>query len=150
MMCWAITARSRGVLRWPTSVRPVTFLKVVFFRPQACAWRFIIATNCSTVPPTASASATAASFPLCTISPCSSSSSVGVMVVSMNISEPPPLRSSQARLDTEIFWSRARRFSFTALNTRYAVISLVSDAGSALWSALRSASTWSLVMSTRM
>ena len=32
--------------------------------------------------------------------PCSSSSTLGVIVVSMNISEPPPLRSFQARCDT--------------------------------------------------
>ena len=60
---------SRAVLRCPDSVSPVTFLKAVFFRPQACACRFIMPTNTSTLPPTASASATAASLPLCTIRP---------------------------------------------------------------------------------
>jgi hypothetical protein len=48
----------------------------------------------------ASASATEASLPLCTIMPLSSSSTLGRMVVSMNISDPPPLRSLQARSDT--------------------------------------------------
>ena len=63
MMCEAITDRSRAVLLCPASVSPVTFLNVVFFRPQACAWRFIISTKVSTVPPTPSASATEASLP---------------------------------------------------------------------------------------
>ena len=117
MMCAAITDRSRAVLLWPGSVRPVTFLNAVFFRPQACACRFIIATNWSSVPPTASASATDASLPDWTIMPCSSSCTVGVIVVSMNISEPPPLRSSQARSDTGIFWSRASFLSRKAVKT---------------------------------
>ncbi len=37
---------------------------------------------------------------------CSSSSTLGVIVVSMNISEPPPLRSAQARCDTGSVCSR--------------------------------------------
>ena len=105
------------MLLCPASVRPVTFLNAVFFRPQACAWRFIIATNSSTLPPTASASATDASLPLCTITPRSSSSTVGVIVVSMNISEPPPLRSSQARLETGSFCSSASFLSRIAVKT---------------------------------
>ena len=117
MMWPAITAMSRAVVLWPGSVRPVAFTKCVFFRPQACAWRFIIAANCSTVPPTASASATDESLPLCTMVPRSSSSTVGVIVVSMNISEPPSLRSSHARLLTGIFWSSVMRFSFSAWKT---------------------------------
>ena len=93
-------------------------MNVVFFRPQACAWRFIIATKASRVPPTSSASATAASLPESTIRPCSSSSTVGVIVVSMNISEPPPLRSAQARSDTGSFCSSASLCSFSDANTR--------------------------------
>ncbi len=100
MMCVAIVAMSRAVLLCPASVRPVTFLKLVFFRPKAWAWRFIMATKLSSVPPTPSASATEASLPELTITPRSRSATLGVERGSMNISEPPPLRSSQARIDT--------------------------------------------------
>ena len=100
MMWVAMVEMSRAVLLWPASVRPETFLKLVFFRPNTWAWRFIMPTKTSTEPPTPSASATAASLPLCTIRPFSSSSTFGVIVVSMNISEPPPLRSAQARAET--------------------------------------------------
>ncbi len=100
MMCDAITDRSRAVLLWPASVRPVTFLNAVFFRPQARAWRFISSTKVSTVPPTPSASATDASLPELTIMPRSRSLTFGVLRGSMNISEPPPLRSDQARSET--------------------------------------------------
>ena len=117
MMWVAITAMSRAVLRWPASVRPATFLKAVFFRPQACACRFIMPTNTSRLPPTPSASATAASLPLCTIRPRSSSSTLGCIVVSMNISEPPPLRSAQARIDTGSSCSSVSFFSRSAWKT---------------------------------
>ena len=118
MMCEAIVARSRAVLLCPGSVSPATFLKVVFFSPNACACRFIMATKVSTLPPTASANATAASLPLCTIKPRSSSSTLGVIVVSMNISEPPPLRSAQARIETGIGWSSVSFLSRSAWKTR--------------------------------
>ena len=97
MMCEAITAMSRALDLWPASVMPVDVLERVFFRPQACAWRFIISTKSSTVPATASASATEASLPDLHDHPVSSSSTVGRIVVSMNISEGSPLRSFQAR-----------------------------------------------------
>ena len=112
MMREAITARSRAVLWWPGSVSPVTFLNTVFFSPKACAWRFIISMKVGSVPPTPSASATEASLPELTIMPRSRSDTLGVLRGSMNISEPPPLRSPQARSDTgsvcssEIFLSR--------------------------------------------
>jgi hypothetical protein len=93
-------------------------LNCVFFRPQAWAWRFIMATKFSIVPPTPSASAMAASLPLCTIRPRSSSLTLGVIVVSMNISEPPPLRSAQARCETGRVWSRVSFLSRSALKLR--------------------------------
>ena len=73
---------------------------------------------------------------------------MGVIVVSMNISEPPPLRSANARADTGSFWSSASLCSFSAENASQAVISLVSEAGSTGASAPRSASTWPAFMST--
>lgn len=97
---------------------PVTFLNCVFFRPQAWPWRFIMSTKFSTVPATPSASATAASLPLCTISPRSSSLTLGVILGSMNITEAPPLRSFQARTDTGSVCSRSSFLSRMALNTR--------------------------------
>ncbi len=147
MMREAITASSRAVLLWPGSERPVTFLNAVFFSPQACACRFIIATKLSSEPATPSASATDASLPDCTTMPRTSSSTFGVIVVSMNISEPPPLRSAHARIDTGSVCSSESFLSRIALNTRYAVISFVSDAGSALASASRSASVCPVVRS---
>ena len=56
---------------------------------------------------------------------------MGFMVVSMNISEPPPLRSDQARCDTDTVCSSVSLRALIASNTRYAVISLVRLAGSA-------------------
>jgi len=131
----------------PGCVSPVTFLKAVFFNPQACACRFIMPTNASTLPPTASASATEASLPLSTITPFRSSSTLGVIVVSMNISEPPPFRSDQASLETGSVCSSVSFLSRSAWKTRYAVISLVSDAGSDGASALRSARVCPVVRS---
>jgi len=117
MMCEAITDRSRAVLLWPASVSPVTFLNAVFFKPQACAWRFIRSTKFSTEPPTPSASATEASLPELTIMPRSRSLTLGVLRGSMNISEPPPLRSSHARSETGSVWSTLSFLSRSAEKT---------------------------------
>ena len=50
--------------------------------------------------------------------PFSRSSTFGVIVVSMNISEPPPLRSDQARTDTGSVCSRLNFLSRMAANTK--------------------------------
>jgi hypothetical protein len=51
------------------------------------------------------------------MTPRSSSSTVGVIVVSMNISEPPPLRSDQARFETGIACVSASFLSRSAWKT---------------------------------
>ena len=99
----------------------------VSFSPSRCASRFIICAKTSSDPPTSSASATVASLPDCTIMPCSSSSTVTGFRGSMNIREPPDFH---ARCETVTVCSSVIAFFFSASKTRYAVISLVSDAGS--------------------
>jgi hypothetical protein len=56
-------------------------------------------------------------LPLCTITPLSSSSTFGVIVVSMNISEPPPFLSDQASLETGSVCSSVSFFSRSAWKT---------------------------------
>ena len=70
MICAAITARSRAVLLWPASVRPVTFLKLRVLQAPglglAVHHRDEVVDACR---PRASASTTEASLPDCTIMP---------------------------------------------------------------------------------
>ena len=81
------------------------------------ASRFIVSTKLSTLPDTPSARATEASLPDCTIMPLSRSSTFTLILVSMNMTEAPPLRSSQARLEIGSTWSSASFLSRIAPNT---------------------------------
>src|SRR6267378_900753 len=119
-------------------------MKCVFAIPRRCASRFIICTNTSSEPATASASAMQASLPDCTSMPLMSSSTVTGRRGSMNMREPG---ARQARTETGACCSSVSFLSRSAENTRYAVISLVSDAGSKRSSALCATSTWPLVTS---
>src|SRR5437667_5726188 len=103
-------------------------------------------TNPSSDPATVSASAIAASLPDCTISPCKSSSTLTVFFGSINIREP------SARLafsDTVTICEGVRSFSLRARNVKYAVISLVNDAGSRNSSAFWVTSSWPLNTSSK-
>ncbi|MNN16316.1 hypothetical protein D3C81_1294500 [compost metagenome] len=111
------------------------------------ASRFISATNASSVPATASAIATAASFPDCTIRPYSRSLTLTGTRGSINIFE--LLGSTfHALVEIVIIWFRSSFLSWIAVKATYAVISLVSDAGSIRISGSFDASTWLLVASS--
>jgi hypothetical protein len=109
----------------------------------ACS--FISCTKRSDVPPTASASAMVASLPDCTIMPLIRSSTGTCIFGSMNMREPGIF---QARTLTGSVCFRSSFFDFSASNTRYCVISLVSDAGSTGMSASFSSSIWLAVTSS--
>ena len=81
------------------------------------ASRFISTAKASSVPDTASASATAASLPDWTIRPYSRSLIDTGVDGSMNILELSP-ETFQARTDTLTIWSIANFFSWMAWNTR--------------------------------
>jgi hypothetical protein len=68
-----------------------------------------------------------ASLPDCTIMPLISSSTATGLLGSMNMREPSLF---DARTETGTTWLSVIVFCFSAANVRYAVISLVSDAGS--------------------
>ena len=119
-------------------------MKCVFFMPRRCASRFIICTNTSCDPATASANAMQASLPDCTSMPWISCSTVTGLPGSMNMREPGAF---QARSDTRTCCSSESFFSCRAVNTRYAVISLVSEAGSKRSSAFSEARICPLDMS---
>ena len=89
-------------------------MKCVSFMPRRCACSFMSAANEASLPPTASARATEASLPDCTIMPWISSSTVTGLRGSMNMREPPV---RQAVSDTGTCCSRVRRFSSSALKT---------------------------------
>ena len=72
-------------------------MNLLFFMPRRAASRFIICTNTSSLPATASASAMQASLPDCTTMPRISSSTVTGLRGSMNMREPGAF---QARVDT--------------------------------------------------
>src|SRR5690349_521464 len=102
-------------------------------------------TNSSSLPDTSSASAIAASLPDCTISPRTSSSTVTALRGSMNMREPAAFH---ARGDTFTICDGVIVLARSAANTTYAVISLVSDAGSRRSSALAAPSVCPLNVST--
>ena len=55
-------ATSRAVERWPSVSSPQAFRKVVLVIPSSAARAFICSTNTGSLPPTSSATATAASL----------------------------------------------------------------------------------------
>ena len=116
-------------------------MNLLFFIPRRAASRFIICTNTSSLPPTASASAMQASLPDCTTMPRISSSTVTGRRGSMNMREPDAF---QARGETFTCCSSDSFFSRNAMKTTYAVISLVSEAGSKRSSDFCDASSWPL------
>jgi hypothetical protein len=119
--------------------------KWVFFMPSRAASRFIRSANASSDPATVSASAMLASLPDWTITPCSSSSTLTAFFGSMNMREPS---ARQAFSDTLTICEGVSSLSLSARNARYAVISLVRDAGSRGASALSAASVCPLTRST--
>ena len=82
--------------------------------PRRAASRFIICTNASSLPATASASAMHASLPDCTTMPRISSSTVTGLRGSMNMREP---EAFHARGETFTCWSGAILRSRSATNT---------------------------------
>jgi hypothetical protein len=105
--------------------------------PSRCACAFIICANASSLPAISSASAMHASLPDCTIMPRINSSTVTGFLGSMNVREPSAFH---ARSDTGTGCVSWICFCFNAAKVRYAVISLVSDAGSTRSSAACAAS----------
>src|SRR6266850_8078098 len=102
-------------------------MKCVFFMPRRAASRFIICAKTSSEPDVASARAMQASLPDCTTMPRTSSSTATGRLGSTNMREPG---ARQARTETVTCCSGEIFFSRSAENTRYAVISLVREAGS--------------------
>ncbi|MDT4823581.1 hypothetical protein FQZ97_568110 [compost metagenome] len=119
-------------------------MKCVLRMPRRSASWFMSEANALSLPPTASARATDASLPDCTIMPWFSSSTVTGLRGSMNMREPPV---RQACSETGTVCSSVRRFSSSALNTTYAVMILVSEAGSTFMSGLEAARVWPLFTS---
>src|SRR6202171_3638563 len=146
MMAAAISPRSVAVETCCGAGSPVTLTKRVLFIPIRAASRFILSTNASSEPAVTSANAIAASFPDCTISPCSSSSTDTAFFGSMNILDPS---ARHAFSDTVATCEGVSSLSLSARKTRYAVISLVREAGSRGSSALTATSVWPLRMSIR-
>src|SRR6267378_2110314 len=95
--------------------------------PRRPASRFMRSTNAGSEPATASARAMQASLPDWTIIPCKSSSTVTGFLGSINMREPAV---RHARSETRIVCPRASDLPLSAAKARYAVMSLVSEAGS--------------------
>lgn len=117
MMREAITDRSRAVLWWPASVRPVAFLKTAFFRPQACAWRFI--EDDEALEPSADTLGERDRGVVARVDD-HAAQQVGHRGRAArldDISQPPPLRSDQARTETGSVCSSATFLSRSAENT---------------------------------
>src|ERR1700676_3001112 len=146
MTAAAISPRSAAVETCCGAGSPVTFTKRVPFMPILVASRFIRSTNAPSEPAVTSANAIAASFPDCTISPCSSSSTDTDFLGSMNILDPS---ARHAFSDTVAICEGVSSLSLSARNTRYAVINLVREAGSRGSSALTATSVWPLRMATK-
>ncbi len=116
-------------------------MNLEFFMPSRSASRFIMPANASSDPAIRSASAMQASLPDCTIMPRISSSTVTGFFGSMNMREPGARQAFSEALTCS---SSVSFFSLSAANTRYAVISLVSDAGSKRSSGFSAARIWPL------
>src|ERR1700682_6105358 len=116
-------------------------MKWLFFIPRRAASRFITCTNTSSLPATASASAMQASLPDWITIPRISSSTFTGRRGWMNMRDPG---ARQARSETFTCWPRESFLSRSAVNTTYAVMILVSEAGSMRSSAFSAASTWLL------
>src|SRR6185369_4641717 len=113
-------------------------MNLVFFMPMRAASRFISFTNASSAPAAASASAMHASLPDCTTMPRTRSSTLTGLRGWMNMRDPG---ARQARSETFTCCSSVSFLSRSAWNTTYAVMSLVSDAGSTRSSGLSASST---------
>src|ERR1700682_6391739 len=146
MMAAAINPRSVAVETCCGAGNPVALMKRVPFIPIRAASRFIRSTNASAEPAVTSANAIAASLPDCTISPCSSSSTDTAFLGSMNILDPS---ARHAFWDTVAICDGVSSWSLSARKTRYAVIYLVSEAGSRGSSALTATRVWPLRTSIR-
>ncbi|MNN25051.1 hypothetical protein D3C81_1385060 [compost metagenome] len=96
---------------------PSVFVKCVPLRPMRWASRFIIATKPSSEPPTASASASAASLPDWTIRPISRSCTLTGLLGSMNMRDSSLFTFSTTLVGTTV-WSSVRRFSLIAWKAR--------------------------------
>lgn len=83
---------------------PSVLAKWVFFMPSRWASRFIIATKPSSEPPVASASASEASLPDCTIRPSSRSRTLTGLFGSMNMRDSSLLTLSTILVGTTV-WS---------------------------------------------
>ncbi len=118
----------------------------MFASPRRCASRFISATNASSEPATASASATAASLPDCTIMPRRRSGTATDFPAAMNMRDP---EAFAAACETVMGRAASSLVSRSAWKTTYAVMSLVSEAGSKRSFSLAAASAWPLSRSVR-
>src|SRR6185295_4575965 len=145
MMAAASWARSAAVEYCCGFESPVALTKWVFASPRRVDSEFIRSANAASLPATSSASAIAASLPDCTIVPRSSSSTETAFRGSMNIREPS---ACHAAFETGTICAGLIVLSRSAANIRYAVISLVSDAGSRRSSALSATIPWPLAKST--
>ncbi|MCY1539939.1 hypothetical protein D9M68_755500 [compost metagenome] len=120
-------------------------MKLLAFMPSDFACWFISSTKRSTLPPNPSASATVASLPDCTITPLIRSSTGTCILGSMNMREPGIF---QARGLTGRVWVSVIFLARSASNATYAVISLVSEAGSTGLSMSFCARIWFAVTSS--
>ena len=109
-----------------SSSKPVTFSKCVFAMPSSAARSFIRATNASSLPPTFSASATAASLAEAMMTHLSISST-GILSPGSRYTCEPPIEAAYGLTDT--LSSKARLPPSTASITRSKVITLVTEAG---------------------
>ena len=145
MIAAASSARSFAVDTCCAAGKPVAVAKRVFFIPSRAASLFMRSTNASSEPAVVSASAMAASLPDTAIMPCSNSSTLTAFFGSMNMREPS---TRHALVETVTICEGTSSLSLSARKTRYALISLVSDAGSRGSSAFCAASVWPLRTST--
>ena len=99
----------------------------VGFRPRRCAYSFIICANAASVPPTRSASAMVASLPDCTIIPFRRISTGICVPTCTKVREPSARQACSLIVTMSVSF---RRPSSSAVNTTYAVMSLVRLAGS--------------------
>ena len=143
----ASRARSRAVVHWSGSGRPDALVKVVLLMPSARARNVIIWANRSSVPPSSSASAAAASLADLVIRPrmaCSTHSRLAG-------TSPSLVGAIEAEWpETGTGVSSPIRRSRSASNTIYSVMTLVRLAGWRGASALAASITCPLPASTTM
>ena len=116
-----MTATSFAHEYWVCLGSPVQFAKSVSAQPHSAALSFIMSTNPSSLPPTASASATQLSFAEQTTTDLISEPTGYSPPLSKNTCEPP---IPAALSETRMLPSADRRPSSIASNTRFKVITL--------------------------